>query len=334
MKHTQREKQQAKRTLHHQLQMSQVRRGDQPRYPHLLWPLRWTIAHSKRMVPLLTKKRLVAGSSATPHTHTHTGREASTPNFSLSRLSAWRSRAARISGGKDSNSSTGAAPRPSEAPSRQKYVVLLGRGCTHCFGASWIHFLEWGCLFLRAPFFAGRQSKKHTCLCVSCSGAFKSSGWKWGLYNALLEYMPPKDLQLTSWISPNPSFGHLPALRSSQNLPTTKADFPPPFLPPDGLHDEECGDRQLKLLQVCHVRNILHGPCKEVSKQTFPARKQAWASNPCEGCRVRSMPMPRQNPGYSCADLHQPSSNKYNSMAIHIYIAFLGLHRAPYRKQP
>ena len=72
MKHTQREKQQAKRTLHHQLQMSQVRRGDQPRYPHLLWPLRWTIAHSKRMVPLLTKKRLVAGSSATPHTHTHT----------------------------------------------------------------------------------------------------------------------------------------------------------------------------------------------------------------------------------------------------------------------
>ena len=49
--------------------MSQVRRGDQPRYPHLLWPLRWTIAHSKRMVPLLTKKRLVAGSSATPHTH-------------------------------------------------------------------------------------------------------------------------------------------------------------------------------------------------------------------------------------------------------------------------
>ena len=72
MKHTQREKQQAKRTLHHQLQMSQVRRGDQPRYPHLLWPLRWTIAHSKRMVPLLTKKRLVTGHSVTPHTHTHT----------------------------------------------------------------------------------------------------------------------------------------------------------------------------------------------------------------------------------------------------------------------
>ena len=70
MKHTQREKQQAKRTLHHQLQMSQVRRGDQPRYPHLLWPLRWTIAHSKRMVPLLTKKRLVTGHSVTPHTHT------------------------------------------------------------------------------------------------------------------------------------------------------------------------------------------------------------------------------------------------------------------------
>ena len=72
MKHTQREKQQAKKTLHHQLQMSQVRRGDQPRYPHLLWPLRWTIAHSKRMVPLLTKKRLVTGHSVTPHTHTHT----------------------------------------------------------------------------------------------------------------------------------------------------------------------------------------------------------------------------------------------------------------------
>ena len=58
MKHTQREKQQAKRTLHHQLQMSQVRRGDQPRYPHLLWPLRWTIAHSKRMVPLLHRKQI------------------------------------------------------------------------------------------------------------------------------------------------------------------------------------------------------------------------------------------------------------------------------------
>ena len=58
MKHTQREKQQAKRTLHHQLQMSQVRRGDQPRYPHLLWPLRWTIAHSKRMVPLLRRKKI------------------------------------------------------------------------------------------------------------------------------------------------------------------------------------------------------------------------------------------------------------------------------------
>ena len=33
MKHTQREKQRAKKTLHHQLQMSQVRRIDQIRYP-------------------------------------------------------------------------------------------------------------------------------------------------------------------------------------------------------------------------------------------------------------------------------------------------------------
>ena len=32
--------------------VAQARRGDQPRYPHLLWPLRWTIAHSKWMVPL------------------------------------------------------------------------------------------------------------------------------------------------------------------------------------------------------------------------------------------------------------------------------------------
>ena len=31
----------------------QVRHGDQPWYPHVLWPLRWTIAHSTWMVPLL-----------------------------------------------------------------------------------------------------------------------------------------------------------------------------------------------------------------------------------------------------------------------------------------
>ena len=34
----------------------QVRLADQARYPHVLWPLRWTIAHSTRMVPLLKKK--------------------------------------------------------------------------------------------------------------------------------------------------------------------------------------------------------------------------------------------------------------------------------------
>ena len=72
MKHTQREKQQAKRTLHHQLQMSQVRRGDQPRYPHLLWPLRWTIAHSKRMVPLLRRKKIWWQGILPLRTHTHT----------------------------------------------------------------------------------------------------------------------------------------------------------------------------------------------------------------------------------------------------------------------
>ena len=71
MKHTQREKQQAKRTLHHQLQMSQVRRGDQPRYPHLLWPLRWTIAHSKRMVPLLRRKKIWWQGILPLRTHTH-----------------------------------------------------------------------------------------------------------------------------------------------------------------------------------------------------------------------------------------------------------------------
>ena len=39
MKHTQREKQQAKRTLHHQLQMSQVRWDDQSQYHH-----RWQVS--------------------------------------------------------------------------------------------------------------------------------------------------------------------------------------------------------------------------------------------------------------------------------------------------
>ena len=32
--------------------MKQVRHGDRPWYPHVLWSLRWTIAHSKWMVPL------------------------------------------------------------------------------------------------------------------------------------------------------------------------------------------------------------------------------------------------------------------------------------------
>ena len=34
----------------------QVRHGDQPWYPHVLWPLRWTIAHSTWMVPLHLNK--------------------------------------------------------------------------------------------------------------------------------------------------------------------------------------------------------------------------------------------------------------------------------------
>ena len=34
----------------------QVRHGDQPWYPRVLWPLRWTIAHSTWMVPLQTYK--------------------------------------------------------------------------------------------------------------------------------------------------------------------------------------------------------------------------------------------------------------------------------------
>ena len=34
----------------------QVRLADQARYPHVLWPLRWTIAHSTWMVPLLVNK--------------------------------------------------------------------------------------------------------------------------------------------------------------------------------------------------------------------------------------------------------------------------------------
>ena len=31
----------------------QVRAVDQTAYPHVLWPLRWTIAHNTWMVPLL-----------------------------------------------------------------------------------------------------------------------------------------------------------------------------------------------------------------------------------------------------------------------------------------
>ena len=34
----------------------QVRLADQARYPHVMWPLRWTIAHSTWMVPLLENK--------------------------------------------------------------------------------------------------------------------------------------------------------------------------------------------------------------------------------------------------------------------------------------
>ena len=37
----------------------QVRQGDQPRYPRLLWPLRWTIAHSIWMVPLLKRNDIL-----------------------------------------------------------------------------------------------------------------------------------------------------------------------------------------------------------------------------------------------------------------------------------
>ena len=61
----------------------QVRHGDQPWYPHVLWPLRWTIAHSTWMVPLqfviwykpktgkYTAKRGFT-SVQMVHTHTHT----------------------------------------------------------------------------------------------------------------------------------------------------------------------------------------------------------------------------------------------------------------------
>ena len=38
----------------------QVRLADQARYPHVLWPLRWTIAHSTWMVPLLQNEETKA----------------------------------------------------------------------------------------------------------------------------------------------------------------------------------------------------------------------------------------------------------------------------------
>ena len=57
----------------------QVRLADQARYPHVLWPLRWTIAHSTWMVPLLRnsktpiKREQSEGIPVIPRgTHTHT----------------------------------------------------------------------------------------------------------------------------------------------------------------------------------------------------------------------------------------------------------------------
>ena len=59
----------------------QVRLADQARYPHALWPLRWTIAHSTWMVPLLrnsktpkarTIRRDPCDSKGYTHTRTHT----------------------------------------------------------------------------------------------------------------------------------------------------------------------------------------------------------------------------------------------------------------------
>ena len=56
----------------------QVRHGDQPWYPHVLWPLRWTIAHSTWMVPLFhqdytctTDKTWTVCYNGV-HAHTHT----------------------------------------------------------------------------------------------------------------------------------------------------------------------------------------------------------------------------------------------------------------------
>ena len=53
----------------------QVRHGDQPWYPHVLWPLRWTIAHSTWMVPLPLKFGNCKSRSFTSlqmvHTHTN-----------------------------------------------------------------------------------------------------------------------------------------------------------------------------------------------------------------------------------------------------------------------
>ena len=63
----------------------QVRLADQARYPHVMWPLRWTIAHSTWMVPLLENKcrKTMREQSiwipvTTRVTHTHTP----TPPFS------------------------------------------------------------------------------------------------------------------------------------------------------------------------------------------------------------------------------------------------------------
>ena len=36
----------------------QVRLADQARYPHALWPLRWTIAHSTWMAPCLKQNEI------------------------------------------------------------------------------------------------------------------------------------------------------------------------------------------------------------------------------------------------------------------------------------
>ena len=49
----------------------QVRAVDQTAYPHVLWPLRWTIAHNTWMVPLLCFEVGRSLEQSLTHTHTH-----------------------------------------------------------------------------------------------------------------------------------------------------------------------------------------------------------------------------------------------------------------------